>query len=380
MSKPREMSGLQLHSLITATGELELSLAKVVIPPPCPEEVVVRVEAAPINPSDMLLLLAGADLSTMRVSGSGNQAVSRADIPPAALKIVTGRIGLSLAVGNEAAGIVIAAGASETAQALLGKTVAMFGGGMWAQYRSLKAADCLVLPEGTTPAQGATAHVNPLTALGIVETVRREGHTAFVHTAAASALGQILNKICLGDGIGLVNIVRSKEQENILRTLGARYICNSTSPQFESELIEAITATNAHLAFDAIGGGGLAGQILDAMHVVASRSLSTYSRYGSTAHKQVYLYGNFDPSPTIIDRKFGMAWGIAGWSMPVFLEKIGPAETNKLKARIAGEISTTFACLFSKEISLSEALLPENIAAYSKKTTGEKFMINPTHG
>lgn len=380
MNKPRETSGFQLRSLIKENGELELSLVKVVTPLPHPEEVVVLVEAAPINPSDVLLLLAGADLSTMRRSGSMNEAVLCADIPPAALNLVTGRIGLSLTIGNEAAGTVIAAGESEAAQALLGKTVAIFGGSMFAQYRSLKATDCLVLPEDTTPAQGAAAHVNPLTALGIVETVRREGHSAFVHTAAASALGQILNKICVSESIDLVNIVRSTEQENILRSLGARYICNSASPKFEIELTEAITATNARLAFDAIGGGNLAGQILDAMHVASSRNASTYSRYGSPTQKQIYTYGNFDPSPTMIDRKFGMAWGIAGWALPIFLEKIGPAETNKLKTRIAAEIKTTFACHFSKEISLYEALQPENVAAYSKKKTGEKFLINPTRG
>ena len=380
MNTEREMSGLQLRSLVKANGELELSLAEMVIPPPGPEEVVIRIEAAPVNPSDILLMLAGADVSTMRRAGAANEAVLTMDMPPAAFSLATGRVGLSLGIGYEAAGTVIAAGASGAAQALRGKMVAVFGGGMLAQYGVVKAAACLVLPEGVTPAEGAAVHVNPLTALGIAETVRREGYSAFVHTAAASALGQMLVKICQSDGIELVNIVRSKAQEDLLRGLGARYVCNSTSPGFEAELVEAIAATKARVAFDAIGGGRLAEQILNAMHVAASRNLATYSRYGSPEHKQLYFYGNLDLSPTVIDRKFGMAWGIAGWSMPIFQEKIGPAEANRLKARVIAEIKTTFACHFSREISLAEAVLPENVAAYTRLTTGEKFLVNSMRG
>ena len=377
MDAPRETTGLQLRSLIGANGELELSLAATMIPAPGPEEVVIRIEAAPINPSDVLLMLAGADPATMRRAGTGDQARLTMDIPPAAFDLAGDRIGLSLGLGYEAAGVVIIAGASEAAQALLGKTVAVFGGGMLAQYCSAKAADCLLLPEGITPAEGAVAHVNPLTALGIVETVRREGHSALVHTAAASTLGQMLNRICQSDGIEIVNVVRSKAQEEILRALGARYVCNSTLPGFETDLLEAAAATGARIAFDAVGGGRLAGQILEAMHAAASRNMTSYSRYGSWEHKQLYFYGNLDLSPTVIDRNFGMAWGIGGWAMPSFMEEIGPAEANRLKARVAAEIKTTFACSFSKEISLSEALLPENAAAYTRLATGEKFLVNP---
>lgn len=380
MNTSREISGLQLRSLVKPNGELELSLAETIIPPPAPDEVVVRIAAAPINPSDILLMLTGADISTMRQTGSGKAAVLNMDLPPDAFSLATARIGLSLPLGYEAAGVVIAAGASDAAQALQGKTVAMFGGGMLAEYCLQKAAGCLLLPEGVTPAEGSTAHVNPLTALGIAETVRREGYPSMIHTAAASALGQMLVKICQKDGIELVNIVRGKAQEDILRGLGARYVCNSTSPGFEAELVEAAAATKARVAFDAVAGGTLAGKILNAMHVAASRNMTTYSRYGSPEHKQLYFYGNLDLSPTVIERSFGMAWGIGGWSMPNFMEQIGPAEVSKLKARVAAEIRTTFASHFSKEISLVDAVLAENITAYTKLATGEKYLVNPTRG
>lgn len=380
MDAQREMTGLQLRSLVMTNGELELSLAATTIPSPGQDEVIVRIEAVPINPSDTLLMFAGADISTMRRVETADQTHLVMDIPAAAFDLVKDRVGLSLGIGYEAAGVVIAAGASDAAQALVGKTVGMFGSGMMAQYCVVKAADCLALPEGITAAEGSAAHVNPLTALCIAETVWREGHSALVHTAAASALGQMLNRICQSDGIELVNVVRSKAQEEILRALGARYVCNSTAPDFKAELIEAIAATGARIAFDAIGGGGLAGQILEAMHAAASRTMANYNRYGSWEHKQLYFYGNLDPRPTVIDRSFGMAWGIAGWAMPTFLGMIGPVEADRLKARVVAEIRTTFACSFSKEISLSEALLPENVTAYSRLATGEKFLINPTRG
>jgi NADPH:quinone reductase-like Zn-dependent oxidoreductase len=380
MIMPCETTGLQLRSLVKPDGQLELSLVEVEIPPPGPEEVVVRIEAAPINPSDLLLMLADADPSTMRRSEHAGRASLVMTIPPPAFALAGDRIGLSIGIGYEAAGVVVAAGASEAAQALLGKRVAMFGSGMLAQYCSAKAADCLVLPEGVTAAEGAAAHVNPLTALGIVETVRREGHSALIHTAAASAVGQMLNRICRSDGIELVNIVRSHAQEERLRALGARYICNSAEPEFAGKLEEAVAATGARIAFDAVGGSGLAGQILDAMHKAASRGMTSYSRYGSPEHKRLYIYGSLDPGPTVIDRRFGMAWTIAGWAMPSFMQEIGPAQASKLKARVAAKINTTFASAFSKEISLSEMLRPENMASYSRLATGEKFLVNPMRG
>jgi len=373
-------TGLQLRSLLKASGVLELSLATVAVTPPGPDEVVVRIEASPINPSGLGLLLGPADMSTARVSGDAAHPVVTADVPAAAMRAMTARLDESMPVGNEGAGVVIAAGSSDRAQALLGKTVAGLGGAMYAQYRTLNVSACLLLPDDATPADGASCFVNPLTALSMVEVMRREGHKALVHTAAASNLGQMLNKICLKDGVALVNIVRSPEQTAILKAIGATHVCDSTSPTFMNDLIEALVATGATLAFDALGGGKLAGQILTAMEIAANRTAAEYSRYGSTVHKQVYMYGGLDTRPTEFNRSFGMAWGIGGWLLTPFLIKIGAAEGQKLRARVAAELKTTFASHYTQEISLAEALNPEIIAAYNRRATGEKYLINPAKG
>src|SRR6195952_1516604 len=373
-------TGLELRSLIKKSGELELSLASVPIPEPGPDEILVRVEASPINPSDLGLLVGAADMSTAKVSGTGDAAVVIAKVPDGAMKAMVGRLDESMAVGNEGAGVVIKAGASDAAQALLGKTVAMIGGAMYAQYRCLRAKDVLPLPSGTTPAEGASCFVNPLTSLGMVETMRREGHTALVHTAAASNLGQMLNKICLKDGVGLVNIVRSPEQGDILRKIGAKHIVDSTAPAFMDDLTAALVETGATLAFDAIGGGKLAGQILGCMEVAINQRATVYSRYGSSVHKQVYIYGGLDLRPTELNRSFGMAWGVGGWLLFPFLQKIGAAEFAKLRARVVAELKTTFASHYTQVVSLQEVLQPEHIAVYAKRATGEKYLINPNKG
>src|ERR1700683_3340415 len=286
-----ETTGLQLRSLIRKSGELEISLVRVPTPEPSADEVVVRVEASPINPSDLGLLIGAADMATAKASGTKDAPVITAEVPEAAMKGRAGRLDESMPVGNEGAGVVVRTGSSDEARALLGKTVAMIGGAMYAQYRTLRARDCLVLPEGATPAEGASCFVNPLTALGMIETMRREGHKALVHTAAASNLGQMLNKICIEDGIDLVNIVRDAKQEEILRGLGARHVYNSSSPDFADALMRSLIATGATLAFDAIGGGSLANQILTAMEAAITHDAKTYNRYGSNVHKQVYIYG-----------------------------------------------------------------------------------------
>jgi NADPH:quinone reductase-like Zn-dependent oxidoreductase len=372
-------SNLQLRSLITAGGELQLSLREGKIPEPAADEVVIRVLASPINPSDLGLLLGPADMSTAKAGGTAESPTLTAKIPPELMTGVAPRVDQSMVVGNEGAGVVVKAGAD--AQKLVGRTVAALGGGMYAQYRVVKAAACLVLPEGTTPAEGASCFVNPLTALSMVETMRRENHTALVHTAAASNLGQMLNKICLKDGVPLVNIVRSAEQAETLRKLGAKYICDSTSPKFMEELTDAVAATGATLAFDAISGGKLANQILIAMEAAINRKLTTYNRYGSPVHKQVYTYGVLDTRPIEIDRtNVGMAWGVGGWLLTYFLEKIGPQATQKLRERIVAELKTTFASHYTAEISLIEALEPEVIQAYNRRATGEKYLINPNKG
>jgi NADPH2:quinone reductase len=293
---------------------------------------------------------------------------------------MAGRVDQSMPVGNEGAGVVVGAGLSNEARALLGRTVAIFGGAMYSQYRCIKAAQCLPLPEGTTPAEGASCFVNPLTSLGMVETMRREGHTALVHTAAASNLGQMLNRICIADKVGLVNIVRTQQQENLLRAIGATHVCNSSAPAFARDLTEALVATGATLAFDAIGGGRLAGQILACMEAALTRSSTEYTRYGSAIHKQVYIYGALDTGPTVVNRGFGFAWGIGGWLLWPFLQKIGPAAAQILRERVASELKTTFASHYTKEVSLAAALQLDEIAVYGRRATGEKYLINPNKG
>jgi NADPH:quinone reductase-like Zn-dependent oxidoreductase len=373
-------SGLQLRSIIKASGELELSLVDTPVAAPAADEVLVRIEASPINPSDLGLLLGAADMSTAKASGSGTASTVTATVPQPLMRAMAGRLDQSMPVGNEGAGVVIAAGSDPAAQALMGKTVAILGGAMYAQYRTLKAADVLPLPAGATAADGASCFVNPLTALGMVETMRREGHTALVHTAAASNLGQMLNKICLKDGVELVNIVRSAEQAKILTDIGAKHVVDSTSPTFMDDLTNALVETGATLAFDAIGGGKLAGQILTAMEIAAVKRMKEYSRYGSTTYKQVYIYGGLNTAPTEINRAFGMSWGLGGWLLTPFLMKIGPVEGQKLRQRVADELKTTFASHYTQEISLAEALQPDVIAAYNKRATGEKYLINPSKG
>jgi NADPH:quinone reductase-like Zn-dependent oxidoreductase len=373
-------SGLQLRSLIKRSGELEISLANVPVPEPGPDEVIVRVEATPINPSDFGLLAGAADLGTAKASGTKELPVITAKVPEAAMKAMAGRLDESMPVGNEGAGVVIKTGSSDAAKALMGKTVSMIGGAMYAQYRCIRVGECMPLPAGTTAAEGASWFVNPLTALGMTETMRREGHKALVHTAAASNLGQMLNKICLKDGIPLVNIVRSKEQADLLRRIGAKHVVDSTSPSFMEELTDALTATGATIAFDAIGGGKLASQILASMEAAANKTAKVYSRYGSNVHKQVYIYGGLDPRPTELVRSFGMTWSVGGWLLFPFLMKIGPAEGQRLRERVVGELKTTFSSHYTKIVSLQEALDLANFAIYAKRSTGEKFLINPNKG
>jgi NADPH2:quinone reductase len=371
---------LQLRSLIRASGELELSLHDEPIPEPQPHEVVIRVEASPMNPSDLGLLFGAADMSAAKVSGTPDRPVVTATVPERGMPAMAGRLDQSLPVGNEGAGTVVKAGSSPAAQALLGKTVAAIGGAMYSQYRAVAAAQCLELPAGTPPAEGASCFVNPLTSLGMVETMRREGHKALVHTAAASNLGQMLNKICQKDGIDLVNIVRKPEQEALLRDIGAKYVCSTSSPTFVEDLTQALVETGATLAFDATGGGKLAGQILGCMEAALNRTAKEYSRYGSTTHKQVYIYGGLDRSPTEFVRNFGMAWGMGGWLLFPFLQKLGDEGTRRLRARVVAELKTTFASHYTREVSLFEALQLDSIGVYGKQATGEKFLLNPNKG
>jgi len=370
-------TALQLQSTIQRDGTLRIALVDVPVPQPKDGEVLVRIEATPINPSDQGLLFGAADLATIEVGGTRERPVVTARVPDAAMPSMKTRLDAAMPVGNEGAGTVVAGGSSPDAQALVGKRVAIIGGAMYAQYRAVPVASTLVLPDDATAADGASSYINPLTALGFVETMRREGHTALVHTAAASNLGQMLQRICNEDGIALVNIVRKPEQRAILEEIGAKHVVDSSTPTFTSDLTDALAATGATLGFDATGGGRLASQILTAMEAAVSRNATEYSRYGSAVHKQVYLYGGLDTRPTELVRNFGMSWGIGGWLVFPFLAKSGPDTLVRLKARVAANLKTTFASHYAARVSLADALSADAIARYGQRATGEKYLIEP---
>lgn len=369
------LTGRELRSTVGEDGRLTLTLEQVAIGDPSDDEVIVRVEAAPINPSDLGLLLGPADLSTL-AAADGSLTFA---IPDDRMAGVAARVGQSMAVGNEGAGTVVAAGAK--AKALEGRRVAMIGGGMYADYRRIGTHSVIPLPAGASAADGASMFVNPLTALGFVETARREGHNAIIHTAAASNLGQMLCRICLADGIPLINIVRSPRQVELLRGLGARYVLNSNDETFLADLTAAIAETGATIAFDAIGGGTMVSDIMSAMEHAAVRAMGTYNRYGSDTFKQVYIYGALDLGATVLNRMaFGFQWSVSGWLLFPFLQKAGQATADRMRQRVADELTTTFASSYTRVIGLAEALQPDVLSAYQRKATGEKFLIDPTRG
>lgn len=369
----------EIRSMVTGDGNVEISIAKVDIPTPADDEVLIEIYAAPINPSDLALLTTfGGDVSNIKISGSGDNTVASMSVHPAVMRSMKSRVGQSMPVGNEGAGVVVDAGIN--AKSLIGKTVGLAGGAMYSQYKCAPAVNCLVMGDGIAPSEAASSFVNPMTALSFVETMKMENHSAIVHTAAASNLGQMLVKVCKSEDIPLVNIVRKKEQVDILKNIGAKYICNTNESDFMESLVGALTETGATLGFDATGGGNngeLAGQILAAMEVAANNASGEYSRYGSETYKQVYIYGGLDPSPTILKRSYGMSWGLGGWLLTPMLGKIGMEKFQEMRARISEEIKTTFASEYSQEISFEEMLQPEIINSYVKQKTGSKFLVNP---
>jgi len=367
---------LELRSLLHPTGEIEVSLEPVTLPALAADQILVRVEATPSNPSALGAPFGPADPRNFAAGTTANGPTLRASVPKTLMPALAGRVGQSMSVGNEGAGVVVETG--EGARALLGKTVAVFGGGMYATHRIARGKDALVLPDGTPARDGASCFVNPLTALSMVEVLRREKHTALVHTAAASNLGQMLVKICKAEGIPLVNIVRSEAQVALLRELGAEHVIDSSTPSFAADLLDAMKKTGATLAFDAIGGGKLAGQILFAMESAAVSQMTTFSRYGSPRHKQVYIYGALDLTATEIPRAVGLAWGVSGFLVTYFLQTLAPEDLGRMRARIVGELTTTFASHYSETISLRDVLDPEKVAAYTKKSTGTKVLIDPS--
>lgn len=368
---------LQMHSTVTEAGELRLELKEQETPEPNADQVLVRVEATPINPSDLGVMFGFTDMSAATSTGTGGDTVLTAPVSEQGMRVMKARVGQALAVGNEGAGTVVATGDGDAAKSLDGKIVAIAGGQMYGQYRCIEAASCLPLLEGHTAKDGASSFVNPMTVLSMIETMRMENHTALVHTAAASNLGQMLNRICQAEGIDLVNIVRKDEQVALLKAMGAKYVINSSADNFMADLTDAIHETGATLAFDATGGGMLASNILSCMEAAAARTPGAYSIYGSVKHKQVYLYGGLDTSPTTLNRGYGMAWGVGGWLLPNFLAKAGMEVAGRLRARVAQELTTSFASNYTDEISLSEALDADIMKQYYAKHTGEKFLICP---
>ena len=369
----------EIRSTVTSEGNIELSITKAERPIPSADEVLIKVEAAPINPSDLGLLLSfAADLSSISTSGSEDETVTSMKIHPALMGSMKPRLDQSMQAGNEGAGVIVDAG--ENVKELIGKTVGLAGGAMYSQYRCVPAASCLVMDEGTSPAEAASSFVNPLTALSFVETMKMENHTALVHTAAASNLGQMLVKICKDDGIPLVNIVRKSEQVELLKNLGAEYVINTSDESFMGDLVNALVATGATLGFDATGGGNngeLPGQILSAMEIAANKTAKEYSRYGSDTYKQVYIYGGLDQSPTVLKRAYGMSWGLGGWLLTPMIGRIGMEKFGQMRMRVAKEIKTTFASSYAEEISFEEMLQPETIKSYAKQATGKKYLVNP---
>ena len=369
----------EIRSTVTSDGTVEISIVNAAMPVPSENEVLIKVEAAPINPSDLALLISfAADLDSIEFSGEDETPKTTIKIRPGLMAALKGRVDQPMSAGNEGAGIVV--GAGEKATALIGKTVGVAGGSMYSQYRCAPASSCLVMDEGITSTEAASSFVNPLTALAFVETMKMENHAALINTAAASNLGQMLVKICKDDGIPLVNIVRKPEQVKILKDLGAEYICDTSQSDFMKDLVEAIISTGATLGFDATGGGNegkLPGQILAAMEIAANKTAKEYSRYGSDVYKQVYIYGGLDPTPTVLNRSFGLQWGLGGWLLTPMIGRIGMERFAEMRQRVAREIKTTFASRYTQEISLEDMLQPDNIKAYAKQGTGAKYLVNP---
>ena len=367
---------IRMTSTVTEDDRLVLALEETPMPEPGENEVLIRVEASPINPSDLGVMLSVTDGGSYE-AGDGDLPSASAPVPEKLRGFVAPRKGRSIPLGNEGAGTVVAAGSSSDAQALLGKVVALAGGGFYATYRIARAAECLVLPDGHTAEEGASSFVNPMTALGMIGTMRNEGYKALVHTAAASNLGQMLVKLCAEEGIGLVNIVRSQEQVDLLHGLGAKHVLDMTADDFGAKLADAIAEEEAYLAFDAVGGGRLANQILGAMEAAAVRTNPPTGPYGSTQMKQLYIYGGLNTAPTELTRGFGMKWSLGGWLLTYFLQEAGPEETAKLRARVGAGLRSTFASAYTRRISLAEAVDPEMIADYNRRATGEKYLVTP---
>ncbi|MCP3939160.1 MAG: NADH oxidase [Actinomycetia bacterium] len=370
-------SCLELVSTLSEDSTVIIGLRSSDVADPRDNEVVVRIEAAPINPSDMGALFARGDTETAEVVTDADLPTVRLRVPVAAMEAQRSRVGLTIPVGNEGAGTVVSAGSSPEAQALVGRVVGFLSRTAYAEYRTLDVSQCLLMDEGTTAEQAAAPFVNPLTALGMVETMRAEGHTALVHTVGASNLGLMLNRICLDDGVDLVNIVRSQANVDMLKQQGATHVCDSSSPTFRDDLVAALRASGATIAFDAIGGGEMADDLLWSMEQAQVAEGAGFSPYGSDVLKQVYVYGGLDRGETTLKRNYGMRWAVGGWLLTPFLVRIGAEAADRLRARVAREISTTFASSYGMRLSLADVVDPAMVARYGRAATGEKALVTP---
>ena len=370
-----DITGQRILSTLAADGTLTIELAPLRLPAPNSNQIAVRVEAAPINPSDLALLFGTAD--TNDATYSPGKIIGR--MAEGATRAMKGRHGVSLPVGNECAGTVIAAGESPAAQALLGKQVGCVPGTAFATHAVADAQMAIVLPDDASAEQGASCFVNPMTALGFVETMKRDGFTGIVHTAAASNLGQMLVRICAADGVPLVNIVRNPAQVAILEELGSDDVLDSTAPGFMKKLTAAIERTGAMMAFDPIRGGTLGSQIIGAMEAAASRANTTasFTVYGSSKPKKLYVYGGLDLGPMIFNPGFDFAWQMGGWLLPYFLATAGPEVAARMRARVRAELTTTFASHYKGSVSLDTMLTREAVSAYNARRTGEKYLLLP---
>lgn len=370
----------QLFTSVTEDHELVLSVEPLTVPEPGPDEVVVAIQAAPINPSDLGLLVGPADLSTARRGEVGGHPALIADVHPTLRRLAAARAGKKLPVGNEGAGLVVAAGASVGAQALLGRTVTAVGGAMYRTHRVLHSRAVLPLPEGAAAAEGASLFVNPMTVQAFLATMQQEGHTAIVHTAAASNLGQMLAKLCRKENVPLVAIVRRESQRAILAELGVPHIVDSSTETFFEDLVRAIAAAEATLCFDAIGGGDMANTVLIAMEAALRSRGAESSIYGTPVHKQVYQYGRLDFGPTRLTGSYGMYWGVGGWLLTPRLKELGSKRTMQMRQYAIEERNGIFASQYARTVGLDDLLDPETAQAINRKSTGGKVLIDPSQG
>lgn len=371
------LTGVSLVSTISYEGSLRIELRQVPVAPPAADEVVIRVQACPVNPSDMSLMLGPVDADTLRVDRVSGRNVITGSIPADRLPALKRRWDQPVAIGNEGAGTVVAAGSGVSH--LKGVKCAAFPmSGMFATYRVVNAADLIALPDDLEPEEAAAMFVNPLTVLAMLETLQREGHSAIVHSAAASNLGQMLVRMCGVEKIPLVNIVRHEEQVGLLRALGAQWVVSSSSPEFDRELFEAIEATGATLLFDAVGGGGLTDRVLRTMEAVGEKNLSAFSRYGSKQPKQAYVYSNLDPGPTQLSRAYGMSWNVSPFSLPFILEKLGRDVRARMQERVLQDIRSTFLSRYTGTIGLEQLLDLEMVRKITRRATASKYLLDPS--